>query len=70
MGLHTFYQIINLSQGLNEKEVMEDAIFQERRNKKKEKRKENKKFPYKRGGKFRCSAKEQLKKYLKNQERP
>jgi len=36
---------------------MEDAIFQEKRNKKKEKRKENKKFPYKKGGKFRCDKK-------------
>jgi len=36
---------------------MEEIIFQERRNKKKEKRKENKKFPYKHGGKFRCDKK-------------
>ena len=36
---------------------MEDEIFQEQRNKKKEKRKENKKFPYKLGGKFRCDKK-------------
>ncbi len=44
------------------KKEMEDAIFQERRNKKKEKRKENKKFPYKKGGKYRCSVKEKIRK--------
>ncbi len=41
-----------------------------KRNKKKEKRKENKKFPYKEGGKYRCSIKEKKKKlsdtYIKN----
>lgn len=41
---------------------MEDIIFQEKRNKKKDRRKENKKFPYKIGGKYRSDYKEKIRK--------
>ena len=36
---------------------MEQMIFTERRNKKKDKRIENKKYPYKKGGRTRCNKK-------------